>query len=93
MTTPVLPTPERHVFEFAKYAMSIGWQDLAPTPLWRAYSSWASRFGPLHPTDSLGKWKLPWEEFNSIYSRIRFNEAPKVVSLKTDGNLYRSTVE
>ena len=87
------PTPERHVFEFAKYAMSVGWQDLEGVALWKAYGTWSQRLGPKFPADSLGKPKLTWEEFNSIYSQIRFNPAPKYVSLATKGVLYRSAVD
>lgn len=87
------PTPERHVFEFAKYALSVGWQDLGDVALWKAYTAWCSRFGPRCPADLLGKPKLTWEEFNAIYSQIRFEAAPKSVSLATRGVLYRSGVE
>lgn len=94
MTTPQIPpSPERHVFEFAKYAMSIGWQDLKPLPLWKAYNSWSQRFGRHFPADSIGKPRLTWEEFNTIYSKILFHDDRKLVSLESQGNLYRSTVE
>ncbi len=93
MKTQAPPSPERHVFEFAKYAMSVGWQDLDQLPLWKAYNAWSKRFGPHAPADSIGKPKLTWEEFDSIYSQIRFHPAPKTVSLSTKGIIYRCAVE